>query len=418
MRALAPPTVRASLRVALLAAAGLSAAACSRTPAPARAEIRAVPPARHDELVIRRGTFVRTHLMFGEVDAVAAAELKVPRVPQGRAVLRWLVADGSPVKKGEVIAELDNATFASQAQDLQITVAQAEIDLKRQEWQNGLAETDRTLDIARKRAAFRRAEVDADVPEGILPRREHLEKQLALSRARADLDRAEEALAAQKKLGAEDLRIKQIALDKANYDLALARKSIRELTLRAPIDGVVFVNKHREGRLLQVGDDVFMGATVARMPDLAQIRVKAWLSDVDEGRVAIGAPASVIVDAYPDRTWPGRIDAIAPIAREPMPRSPRRFFDVTIKLESDARAELRPGMSTRVEVPLERLDDQLLAPRAALRFGEQPTVRSADGREIAVAIVGCTAQACAIAGGPPEGTRLAPRGDRTAEPRP
>jgi multidrug resistance efflux pump len=54
-----------------------------------------------------------------------------------------------------------------------------------------------------------------------------------------------------------------------------------------------------------------VGHTVARLPDLQQIRVKAWLSDVDDGRVEADMPAEVYLDAYPDRVLKGKVLEIA-----------------------------------------------------------------------------------------------------------
>jgi multidrug resistance efflux pump len=390
-----------------VSAVALGPSACRRSATSRTAEGRA----RGDALRARRGPFERRLLLTGEVDAVSAAELKVPRIAAGRVTIRWLEADGTPVKAGAKVAELDNANFVAQVKERTLTVAQAEGELKRQEWQNQLDGTDRALDVQRKRAVMERARVDADVPEGILPKRDYLEKQLVLKRAQADLERAEETLSSQKRTAELDLSLKKIALEKVRRELTLAEEMIDALTLRAPVEGTVLVGDHWEGRKLQVTDEVPVGHTLIRLPDLRQIRVKAWLSDVDDGRIEANMPAEIVVDAYPDRVLAGRVLDIAPVAREASDRSLRRVFQVNVAIDrppgGDGEAELRPGMSARVEVIADRRPDAVLIPRAALDLsGSTPAVRLASGARGAVVLGPCQAESCVVVSGVEPGMAL------------
>src|SRR3954469_12198923 len=154
----------------------------------ARGRAPSEPGGKPGELAARRGAFERRVLLTGEIDAVSASELRVPRIPMGRVTVRWLIDDGSAVKAGDKLAELDNANFVAQVRERSLTVSQSETELKRQQWQNELDAGDRQLEVDRKRTALRRAELDADVPAGILPQRDFLLKQMAVRKARADLD--------------------------------------------------------------------------------------------------------------------------------------------------------------------------------------------------------------------------------------
>jgi multidrug resistance efflux pump len=358
-------------------------------------------------LAVAKGPFERRLLLSGEIDAVASAELKVPRIPMGRVTVRWLAGDGVPVKPGDKLAELDNANFVAQVRERTLSVSQSETELKRQQWQNELDESDRALEVERKRAALRRAEIDADLPEGILPKRDYLEKQMAVRKARADLERAEETLATQRRTAALDLQQKRISLEKVRRELLLAQQMIDALTLRAPADGTIIVGEHWEGRKLQVADELPVGHTIVRMPDLKQIRVKAALSDVDDGRVAAGMPAEIVLDAYPDRVLKGQVLEIAAVAREATERSLRRVFQVSVGIDGTEDATPRPGMSARVEVIAHRESAALLVPRETLELGEgTPAVRLADGSRRPVTLGPCNASACVVMSGVQAGEPL------------
>jgi HlyD family secretion protein len=366
------------------------------------------PAGKPAELSSRKGPFERRLLLSGEIDAVSSAELRVPRIPMGRVTVRWLIDDGVPVKAGDKLAELDNANFVAQVRERSLTVSQSETELKRQQWQNELDAGDRQLEVDRKRTALRRAEIDADVPAGILPQRDYLLKQMAVRKARADLDKAEDTRVGQQKTAELDLSLKRIALQKVKRELELAQQMIDSLTLRAPADGTVIVGDHWEGRKLQVSDEIPVGHTVARLPDLQQIRVKAWLSDVDDGRVEAGLPAEIFVDAYPDRALEGKVLEIASVAREASERSLRRVFQVSLALTLGAgdAALLRPGLSARVEIIAERRPEALLIPREALALGGgEPAVTLAGGARQAVALGPCNAEVC-VASGLEAGVRL------------
>ena len=85
------------------------------------------------------------------------------------------------MKAGDVVVELDSTSFVLEIKDRTLQLNQAEIDLQRQlePERRGSRRTRRWTSSA-SGPAVKRAEVDADVPEGILPKRDYLEKQLVL----------------------------------------------------------------------------------------------------------------------------------------------------------------------------------------------------------------------------------------------
>jgi HlyD family secretion protein len=361
----------------------------------------------------QRGVFTRQLSLTGEVDAVAAVELKVPRVPTGKVALRKLSPEGSEVKAGEVVARLDSNAFVQQIKDLTLQLSQAEIDLERQLSQNGVLEADRALDVERKRAILKRAEVDADVPEGILPKRDFLEKKLTVRRAQVEVERSEAALAAQRTTAATDVKLKRIALEKLRRLVGAAEEAIATLSLTTTVDGTVLLGDHQEERRkVQEGDELFMGMVVARVASAGSRRVRAWLVDVDDGKVAADMPAVVTLDAYPGRTFPGIVRDISPVAQtqgQGRMQGQRRVFTVSVELDEAAASTevLRPGLSARVEVVIDRQPGALMVPRAALDLtGDEPQVLLASGEARPVALKGCNAEACVVGEGVDERTAL------------
>lgn len=296
----------------------------------------------------------RRVLLTGSLEAARAVHLQVPRTPSWQVDLRSLAEDGAAVRAGEIVAELDDSSFATELENLETALAEKVAELERRRAET-LGETrQKELEVVRKEAGVAKAELEAEVPDGIVPRQELEERRLALDRAKIELAKARADLDAYRRSSAADLEVLEIEIRKARREIETSRGAIDELEIVAPVDGVFLRATHPwHGRKLQVGDTVWVGLTLATLPDLASLVVEARLPDVDDGDIAPGMPAIVTLDAYPDQTFRGTVREISPVAQEEEGLSTRRFFRTLVELEAlDAagRARLIPGMSARIEV--------------------------------------------------------------------
>jgi HlyD family secretion protein len=264
------------------------------------------------------------------------------------------------------------------------------------------------LEVFRGRVERDKARLDAEVPESLLARREYQEKQLALEKAEAILEKATREKGSFEKSAALRIRLCAVKRDAARRQLERAESSLDSLTLRAPADGIFVVGlDYQFGQKLQQGDSVRAGQNLAEIPDLGRMEVEAYLSDVDDGQVAPGLPARCRLDAYPSRTFPGEVLWVGPVAQGKPGFSGRRFFRVRVALKEDDPDLMRPGMSVEVEVIRRRWTDALLVPLDSLDFRKgEPALILSNGRTMKVAVAGCGSAECALAGGPPVGTSL------------
>lgn len=291
-------------------------------------------------------------LLTGALDAVSSHSIVMPKTPQANsAALRWLEADGAHVKAGQKVVELDNTAFSTNLADQKLNAVQTANDLAGQDATDAITTADRQLDVERARIALGKAKIEASVAEDTVPRRTYQEKQLAKQRAESALAKAKDELASQVKSAALEHEVRRIALEKAERDIATAEKAIESFALRAPFDGVLIVADHPwEGRKLKAGDNAWVGMQIAKLPDLAKMKIVAALSDVDDGRVTVGMHADAILDAYPDVRYSAIVSEVNPVAREPSERSLRRTIGVTLLLDRTEPEKMIPGMSVRVEI--------------------------------------------------------------------
>ena len=155
------------------------------------------------------------------------------------------------------------------------------------------------------------------------------------------------------------------------------------------MDGVVLTKNVEIGESITSGVSSFNAGTVLfSVADVSKMIVKAGVNEVDIGKIKVGMPVKVTLDAYPKVSFAGRIDRIAPAVRID---DKVRVFDVEIRLDAQGR-ELRSGMTANIEVNGERKDKVLTVPvesvfqrddvRDRLREEEaRPEHRPDEGRE-------------------------------------
>ncbi len=357
---------------------------------------------------MRRGPFRERVLLTGILEATRAVRITPPRTPTWRVQIRWMEEDGTHVKAGQKVLELDNSAFATDLEEKRLAARKEEMELQQQEAQTYAQAAEIAFTVVERQIELQKAQIEADVPKGLIPLREYQEKQLALERARTAVAKTEEELATHIRTAEQDLTVRHINLEKSHYDIRIAEKAIAELVLEAPRDGVLIIGDlRRENRKLQVDDTVWPGYVVARIPDLSEMQVIARLSDVDDGNVRAEMTAIVRLDAYPELSFPAIVNDITPVARGMSSRSLRRAFRVRVALEQTDAEKMRPGMAASVEVHARELEDVLLVPRAALDLSSStPKALLENGEAVPVKLGACNGLECVSEGGLEEGVAL------------
>lgn len=392
-------------------AAAVALAACGGE----RARPAASEPVRTQ--AVRRGDIVDRQFLTGEIRASSAEGLATPRTDSWQLVIRWLADDGATVKAGDKVIEFDNSAFTSQLAEKHLAVLEAEMTLRGARDLGEVAIASKETELRQQQIALDKATLRAAVPGDLLAGRDAQERQLARKRAEVAVDKATHELAALREQTALEDRVKQIELDKARSAIAVAEATIARLVMTSPRDGMVVLENHPWlGRKIRVGDTVQPGMTLVSLPDMTQpMAVRAELSDVDDGRVAVGMAATCTLDAYPGEPTPCTVARITPVARSQGEGSLRRTFAVDLDLGRDpARtdaARMRPGMSVKVELRSHAATGAAVVPRGAILAAEpgaagdakpgprRARVRLASGALRDVTLGLCDAQGCAAEAG-------------------
>jgi HlyD family secretion protein len=144
----------------------------------------------------------------------------------------------------------------------------------------------------------------------------------------------------------------------------IAKQRVEEADVRAPVAGTIIEKPVSLGQVIASATNSASGGTILlKMADLTRVRVRALFNETDIGAVVPGQPATVTVDAFPDRPFGGIVEKIEPSA---VIQSSVTMFPVLVTLDN-RDGLLKPGMNGEVTVLVERREDVLAVPNDAVR---------------------------------------------------
>jgi HlyD family secretion protein len=300
---------RVKTTMGVVALVTLGVVACSQSDA-------SEPDGNAEELaVVERGDLEIRVEAAGQVEPILVVEVKSKASGE---VTGMHVETGDVVDRGALLAEVD-------PRDVRNALAQAEAD----------------LEVAEARLQIARSQADRsqELREANVVTQQELESSvLELANARAALTRAE-------------------------TNLELAQERMGDVTIRAPIAGTVIQKNVEAGQIIaSASGNVSGGTTLLLMADLSTMQVRTLVDETDIGKVEPGQVARVEVEAYPDRTFTGRVYKIEPQA---VVEQNVTMFPVLVRLDN-RDGLLKPNMNAEVQVDVARATDVVLVPNAAV----------------------------------------------------
>ncbi len=153
------------------------------------------------------------------------------------------------------------------------------------------------------------------------------------------------------------------AMVKAQVNLDLARERMQDVTIRAPMAGMIIEKTVEPGVIISsASGSVSGGTTLLKMADLSVVQVRALVDQTDIGRLTMGQVARVTVEAYPSRTFDGQVVKIEPQA---VVDQNVTMFPVLIHLDNSERL-LKPGMNTEIQIEIARRPNAVVIPNDAV----------------------------------------------------
>jgi len=317
-----------SVFLIFVVAAATGAVACSSsaargTDAPPPPPIAAGAAAAVQQPIAR---YIRaTGSLMAEEQADVAAETA------GR-VVAAPIERGTRVGQGAELIRISPTETEAQLKEAEANAAQIEARLG---LAGGAFNVDAVPEVQNAKAGYELAQSEFARIKSLLDQR--VVSQSEYDQRRTQMEAARQQYEAAKNGAAQQYQ----SLQAARARVALARKSLSDTVVRAPFNGVV------AERLVAAGDYVTRGMKVAVVVRVNPLRVQLTIPEQFVSAVAVGQPVTFEVDAYPNRTFEGRVKYVSPALQ-----AAQRALTVEAVVPNGA-GELKPGLfaTARIEQP-------------------------------------------------------------------
>jgi multidrug efflux pump subunit AcrA (membrane-fusion protein) len=285
--------------------------------------------------------FIRvTGTLTAEEQADVAAETP------GR-VVSTPVERGTRVTRGVELVRLSSTETDASLKEAEANAAQIEAKLALSE--TGAFDPNHVPEVANARANLALAEaefarIEKLLAERVVSQSEYDQRKTAVEAARQQFEAAKNAAEQQYQ-----------ALQAARARVVLARKAVNDTVVRAPFDGIV------AQRMVSTGDYVTRGMKVAQVVRVTPLRIELTVPEQFVSDVHVGQSVSFSVDAFPDRTFQGKVRYVSPALR-----ADQRALTVEATVPNE-RSELKPGMFATALVQQSHKSPAVLVPSSAVR---------------------------------------------------
>jgi HlyD family secretion protein len=282
------------------------------------------------------------------------------------------VKEGDHVKKGQLLAQLENVQSTADVSANQASVQAAETDAIAAD--AALKTSD--ADLLRAQADYGRNKLDWDraqnlFKEGLIAKSDFDSRQNAWATADAGLVQAKARVAQAK--AQKDSADRHVAQARAN--LTRVADVLQKTSYAAPYDGVVTNLPVREGESVVIGIQSALGSTLLTLAVMSVITAEVKVDETDIVNVHLGQPAEVTIDAIPKKVFHGTVSEIGDNAivrstgvatsQQTTASEEAKDFKVVVTV-TDPPPDLRPGLSTTAKITTAARSGVLSIPIQAL----------------------------------------------------
>jgi HlyD family secretion protein len=274
------------------------------------------PPPVYQAVPVSTRDIVVSASAAGAIEPVTTVEVKSKASGE---ITEVLVETGDAVRPGQRLIQVDPRVPRNA-----LTQAEADLEVAKAQLANAESQLRRSEDLFRTQS---------------ITEQEYDNARLAAANARAQLVRAQRSL--------EDAKI-----------------AFEDTDVRAPIAGVIIERNVEIGTVISSATSNVGGGTVLlRMANLDTVQVRALVDETDVGKIQPGMDVSILVDAYPNRPFQGRVLKIEPLA---VTQQNVTMFPVLVRI-ANREGLLKPGMNAEVEMRVGDRRGVLAVPNGALR---------------------------------------------------
>jgi HlyD family secretion protein len=356
-----------------------------------------------ETVVVSQGQFRVSVTGPGTLEAGQTLDVKA----EVNGTVASLPKEGQRVTRGELVATLARESFNRNVENAQLALAKAQAQLESQRAGQANSRGSQNQQLAQAKASFENATLEVTNASTNLTNTKNLfaaggassndvttassnlqKAQSNLTSARIALETAQSSVGIKANSDTQDLRNSQLAVEQAQISLKNAQSDASKTKIYAPVNGVI------SSVTAQIGSPV-SGALFTIIDD-AVVELPVQVDETEIGKVKVGQPADVTLDALPDGNFKGKVSRISPKATVV---SNIAVFYVRVRLENPDRV-LRPGMSAEAEIISQQIDNAITVSKRAVE-----TVRNRAYVQV-LDKDGITQERTRVRTGPDDGTNI------------
>ncbi|HVO80011.1 MAG TPA: efflux RND transporter periplasmic adaptor subunit [Terriglobales bacterium] len=292
-------------------------------------------------------------------------------------ITRLFVKEGDRVRKGQMLAQLENVQSAADVNATRAALEAAQTDAIAAD----AALKTALADLNRAKADAERMKLDWDRAQGLyqdalIAKSEYDSRKNAWESADAGLAQAQARIAqAKAQKESADRRVAQ-----ARANLTRVSDVLQKTAYEAPFDGTITNLPVREGETVVIGIQNSPGSTLMSIADMSVITAEVQVDETDIVNVKLGQPADVTIDAIPKKSFPGVVTEIGNNAivrstglatsQQTTASQEAKDFKVVVTLQNPPD-NLRPGLSATAKITTATRSNALTVPIQALTVRRQ-----------------------------------------------
>jgi multidrug efflux pump subunit AcrA (membrane-fusion protein) len=303
----------------------------------------------------------------GELEAAQAERINTPgRSPM---TIDWLAEENSWVTKGQVVARFDAEQLLLDSREEELEMMLLDMDMRQQNAQENQQQNELDSDKVLVGKEFKFVDTFA-----IDDLRLYSKIEIIDTLSNRDYLGAKEEFIEWKESSIDDRNQSALAvldIRKGGHQAKFQQHqtALSQLEVLAPYDGMLVYEKNWRGDKASIGQTVFPGSTIAKIPNLEKMQAKLYVLDKNAIDLKVGQKVNLTLDAYPDENLEGEVLTVSGFSRTVKRGNPTKYFELLVSLDKQS-STLRPGSKVSGTVSVTETQTKIVIPLQAI-FNEK-----------------------------------------------
>lgn len=304
----------------------------------------------------------------GELESKKTALIAPPSVSRmWQYQIKQLIPENTKVTKGQLLVSFDDKKVAELLIEKQGELEQAEKELANKKIKETEKEQELVLALAERKMQYDKAKRIAEIVDNSRSENERKKREIDFTIANNDWILAKQKLVYHRKNTALNLKLAERKVNRVSAKVNDLKSDIERLKVKAPIGGMVIYRSNWEGEKPAEGETVNFGQPIVELSVLDAMQLKAQILEPDSGRIAIGQRVKITLDGTQELVTWGKVTSLGKVFRDKTNQDRKRIFDAIIEFDQIDTKVMRPGMTARVEVIANTLNEVLTLPSSTVQ---------------------------------------------------